>query len=536
MLNDLQSHPNKKELDDALVELAGLRNLVDITLRCPYVEAALFDILNNAAALILEHGWSSELLITLFNKESEPTGRLRSAHGSYLERRLLLFQVYTLLLTKTSMASRSTELRVHHDLLSNPESLRYALEILRQKQFWPNIPHGVLFLVQLMRGIQEEDSMPPDIVANATRCLVDALDQFNKPSLPDLYSILGKVDLSKSTTREGTNAAMRLEAYRLFTATPTLEVRNEFNTQFLRWATMVEFASMDLIDFPTRWSAARALSIYFRLIGQQQPDKTQPIQGPLRAKVTLYNLLNDDDEDVRAEAALAAANLLQHDQRQRALGLSPIAARELLLTRLIQEYGKTVELAECAVIRIMLLRQNITGRSDMPSLANVCAVPVQSKIHRLLRAKDDLFAEESQNLYIDDIQETKAWNGVLRHCIDQLTPEQVDLIVRWTLEGFSAVLDTIRDNMIGCMLEGHSENGGEQTDQDSQQTRIRKVTVHPLGPTYDADLLVVFAQVISIASSIRSRASDIVQEQILDHLRETKQLCRDGQVSEVLLF
>lgn len=536
MLNASQSHLNNKELDDVLAELAELRTtLEDATLRCPYVEAATFDILNDAAALILEHGWSSAQLIALFAKDANQTGQLRSVHGSYSQRRALLFQIYTLFITNKLTALTSNGLTVLHDMVSDPDSLSHVLEVLGQKQFWPKAPHGVLFLVHLMRRIQEEDSVPSDIVANATGCLVDTLDQLSTSTLPDLHSIIGMVDLSKSTTREGTNAAIRLEAYRLFAATTTLEIQKESSTQFSCWVMMVEFASMDLLDFPTRWSAARALSTYFRLIGQPQPDTTRPVQGWLRSMVILYNLLNDDDEDVRAEAALAAAGLLQHDQRQEALGLSAIAARELLLNRLVQEYGKTVELAECAVMRIMLLRQNTAERSDMLSLTNVFAVPVQSKIDRLLLAKDDLFAEESQNLYIDDIQEIKVWNGVLRGCVNELTQEQVDLIVGWALEGLRSVLDALRDRLITNGAKEGSRQGERQSGQNFQATVAKRMTTHPLGSTYDADLLVVFVQVISVAGTVRTRASDVIQEEILEQLREAQKLYRSWQVSEVFV-
>ncbi|KEF59946.1 uncharacterized protein A1O9_04794 [Exophiala aquamarina CBS 119918] len=536
MLHDLQNHLNNKELDDALSELEKFRvTLENATIMCPYVEAAIFDLLNDAAALILENGWSSEELVTLFVKDVIPTGQLKSGHCSYLQRRLLLFQVYTLFLTSKSTSSSSEESMLIDVLVSNPESLSYLLEILIQKRFWPKAPHGVLFLVYLMRRIQEADCVPSDTVATVTRCLVDALDQLSTPALPALYSILGMVDLSKSTTRDGTNAAIRLEAYQRFAATTTLKNQKHSSTQFLGWVTMVEFASMDPLDFPTRWSAARALSTYFRLVGRQQPDTTQSVQGWLRPKVILYSLLNDDDDDVRAEAALAAAGLLQQDQRQYASGFATIAARELLLNNLVQEHGKTAEFAECAVMRILLLRQNMAERSGILSLTECFAIPVQSKIHRLLLAKEDLFAEESQNLYIDDIEEIHVWNGVLRGCVDELTPERVGLIAGWSLEGLRSILDILRDYMSTTKAEGGSGQGEKQTGQALQETGARGPTMHPLGPTYDADLLVVFVQVISLAGTVRSRSSDIAREQILEQLKEAQQLCRDGQVSEVFV-
>lgn len=536
LLNDSQNHLDGKELDNALAELAELtRTLHKAPPRCLYVDAAIFDILNDAAALILHHQWTSERLVTLFIKEAMPTSQSSSVHASYLQRRRLLFQVYTFLLTSESLPSSLVELPVIHDLVLNPDSLSYVLENLTQKILWSKVPHGAFFLAFLTRRLYEEDVVSSDILATTTSCLVDAFDHLNTTDLPDLCSVIGMVDLTKLITREGMNVVIRLEAYRLFSATISMKSQKQSSKQLSRWVSMVEFASMDLLDFPTRWSAASALATYFRLI-RQGPDSSEPPQVSLRSKVILYNLLNDDDEDVRMQAASAAAGLLQqHDQRWHGLGLTAMAARELLLSRLVQEHGEAIELAESAVMRILLLRENMDEKSGMQSLTDVFALSVSSKLHRLLLAKDDLFAEERQNLYIDDVQEIKTWRRVLCGCVGVFTQEQVDLVAGWAVEGLQSVLDTLRGSLATSSTNDGSGWGGKQTPQDLQAVGARRVTMHPLGPTYDADLLVVFVQVISVAGVFRSRSTGIMQARLFEQLRQIQQLCGDDQASDVFV-
>lgn len=123
-----------------------------------------------------------------------------------------------------------------------------------------------------------------------------------------------------------------------------------------------------------------------------------------------------------------------------------MAAREYLLDQIVERNGKTTGFAESAVMRIMLLRETASENSGMHTLGDVFASPVSLRLHRLLLAKDDLFAEESQNLYIDDIREVEIWRGCLRGCIDQFTQQQVDLITGWALEGLQSVLDCLWDS------------------------------------------------------------------------------------------
>lgn len=59
--------------------------------------------------------------------------------------------------------------------------------------------------------------------------------------------------------------------------------------------------------------------------------------------------------------------------------------------------------------------------------------------------------------------------------------------------------------------------------------------MHPFGPTYDADLLVVFVKVISIAGVICRRSKGIEQEQLLERLARAQRICRDGLVNEVFV-
>lgn len=536
ILNASQNYIQQEELDNALTELAELtNNLGNASSRSPYVQAAIFDVLNDASALILEHQWLPEGLFSVSTKDLTSSSPINSLHAPYLQRRMLLFQVYSLLLTKKlSMLDLETSSLIR-DLVSNQDSLSYVMEILTQRSFWPKAPQGVTFLAYLLRSLHKEPCVSPNVLDAVTSCLVDGLDQLGTSALPEICSIVGMIDFEKPSTREGMNAAIRVEAYRLFSAANDRNHQEQPQADLTRWVSMVEFASMDLLDFPTRWSAARALSTHFRLV-RQQPDSPGSFQVRLRSMIVLYNLLNDDDEDVRSEASSAVTGLLGlHDQKGGALGLSAMAAREFLLDRIVEQNGKTAGFVEIAVMRIMLLRETPSEASGIHTLGDVFASPVSLRLRGLLLAKDDLFAEESQNLYIDDIREVEIWKGCLRGCVDQLTQQQVDLITRWALEGLQSVLDFLWDSHTTDRAKADIGGVGKQMAAGLQASERASFTMHPFGPTYDADLLVVFVKVISIAGVICLRSTGIEQEQLLERLTRAEQICRDGLVNEVFV-
>lgn len=535
------NHLQRGELDNALIELVELTNILNNALSTsPYVYAAMFDILNDTAALILDHQWPADGWVAISTKQLASISQPSSLHSPYLDQRLLLFHVYTLFLIKTPLGSDFDKSPLVRDLVASPGSLSYVIEILIHQSFWSKVPQGVTFLVYLLRSLHAEPLVSVDLLDSVTTCLVDSLDQLDISVLPEIRSVLSMINRVEPSTRGGTNAFMRLEAYRLFSTTTTMRIQGHnqkhLGADLNDWVSVVESGSMDVLDFPARWSAARALSTYFRLM-RQQPDSPQAEQVRLRSKVILYNLLNDDDEDVRTEASSAAAGFLgQNGPAQHKLGLCVMAARELLLDKIVEEHKGTLTFAENAVVHVMLLRENASESSKLHlRLADVFAVPVSARLQKLLVAKDDLFAEESQNLYIDDMQEIQIWKRCLRGCVDAFTPQQTDFVATWVLEGLQSVLDFLSNSPTTEKKDKDAEMDAKQMLEDLQVFGKRRVTMHPFGPTYDADLLVVFMKVITIAGVICPRLSSAEQEQVLVQLTRAEEICRDRQADEVLV-
>ncbi|KAK5052527.1 hypothetical protein LTR84_002391 [Exophiala bonariae] len=536
ILKAAANYLQRDELDNALAELTELTNIFQSAHQSsPYIHAAIFDILNDAAALVLEHQWPSDALMAIPTAKIALESQRNSLHAPYLDQRLLLFRVYTLLITKASPGSDLKDSSLVRDLVSSSDCLSYVMEVLSHKSFWSKVPHGVKFLAYLTRGLHQDSGVTARVLDTVATCLVDSMDKLDTSSLPEICSILGKSELVEPKTREGVNIGMRLDAYRLFAPkTVKDESQGQTATDFDLWVSMIEFASRDVLDFPTRWSAASALSTCFRLMAQQ-PALLVAEQVLLRSKMILYNLLNDDDEDVRAEASSAAARLLGHnDPTQHKLGLCTMAARELLMDRIVEEHGRTLTLAESAIVHVMLLRENASEISDLHySLADIFAVPVASKLKKLLLAKDDLFAEESQNLYIDDVQEIQLWKRGLEGCVDAFTQQQLDLIATWVLEGLQSVVDFLLPSSTATEAKEDAGANGKRVTEDLRDPDGRRATLHPFGPTYDADFLVVFMKVISIAGVICPRLSRAEQEQVLVGLWQARQICRDRQADEM---
>lgn len=124
------------------------------------------------------------------------------------------------------------------------------------------------------------------------------------------------------------------------------------------------------------------------------------ISLPLRIReqlaFALYDALNDDDSELRIVASRATRSFSARSMqdKENAVKLPPVAAQSLC-TYLIKHHAGSPNLLDGAISR--LTGQNLTGRGHLE--------PCISILRRLLEQKYELFEEEKQNLYRDDVRE-----------------------------------------------------------------------------------------------------------------------------------
>ncbi len=169
--------------------------------------------------------------------------------------------------------------------------------------------------------------------------------------------------------------------------------------------------------------------------------------------LALYNALIDDDEEVRDQASVVVSSLLsassasKGSEETKSVSLSPLAANPRLLQFLVLEYNTSICLWSEAVKRL-------TGASPyviVPrwEVADLQLRPVGILLQEAMRTDNALFAEEKQNLFVDEVKEAEMWTGVLADLQPQSEPISKQTFRTWTLDGISALTAMIKDNVDG---------------------------------------------------------------------------------------
>lgn len=213
----------------------------------------------------------------------------------------------------------------------------------------------------------------------------------------------------------------------------------ELVSSMRRLVTDVTTASQDELDFPTRLGAAQAvancLREVFRRLVAFQAGSDQKI--PLQLLLVLYDELNDDDEEIRDIAQEAAMEVLRPVRSAtKPIPLCALASRRDLLDLIVGLYEATEMLPWVAAARL------VGSRSQCDH--SIFEVPVQAKLEGVLSSMNELFSEERQNLYIDQLSEIRRWKDVLQRC--NITNLPVDLWMgsaQWCLAGIRSLRATL---------------------------------------------------------------------------------------------
>ena len=289
-------------------------------------------------------------------------------------------------------------------------------------------------------------------------------------------------------SREGLIAKMKLEGCLLAVAAGSATQAASARPSFDQWMVSVSFAASDLIDLPTRTAAAESLHVLISL--SVAKHAVQWLDNDLDVLILLYDLALDDDEDVRESAAQSIRELLGHCPGG-PLTPCPLAARRNILHHLRTAFMPAPQLA------IIALRKMLT--TDL-SIARYCyRRSVSSLVNRVIRSTGDLFAEEKQNLYINELEEISIWNEVLIQA-SMLSLQETDreALGQWIVSGLKYVLQLLRD----------------QHDL---------VTSCPFGITYNVDIQCIFARLLLLAAHFtrdRQEVNELLVE-LVQCLRES---------------
>ncbi|KAJ5179926.1 Armadillo-like helical [Penicillium capsulatum] len=224
-----------------------------------------------------------------------------------------------------------------------------------------------------------------------------------------------------------------------------------FKTDIQNWIVKLRSALSEETEFTTRYAAVASLQSFTRGL---RPSGGLPRVDTLFLDIylILYDMLNDDDDELRDMAAWTASWVLSYSSvsPNTAVALGPLNASSMLAQFVVEQYSGSVQLAR-RVIRYLAGQETRISGSDaqahLPAVSNLAAKYCQDSTV--------LFVEEKQNLFFDDVREVGIWSRALQN-LDRsaYTDTLVRMISSWVSEGLTYLTqfmsqDAGQDGLLG---------------------------------------------------------------------------------------
>jgi len=139
--------------------------------------------------------------------------------------------------------------------------------------------------------------------------------------------------------------------------------------------------------------------------------------------LAVYDLTNDDDDEIRDLAASTASTLCSEDDQRDNQNAVPLVAGSRLAAYIVRRYRRDEHLVSTAMSRL-------TG-ADASRPEHLASVVTPEETHR---QTSTLFAEEKQNLFLDPTREARLWSQVLlRMSQHAFSNTSVQHLTTWTM-------------------------------------------------------------------------------------------------------
>jgi hypothetical protein len=160
----------------------------------------------------------------------------------------------------------------------------------------------------------------------------------------------------------------------------------------------------------------------------------------LDAYLILYDMLNDDDEEIRDTATAVASWVLSYPSPcpGKIVALAPLAASAQLAEFIVRNYPNSPRLFCDAVRRLSNQEPHLNGIGGDRIFTHI-----SNFMSKYNKESTVLFEEEKQNLFIDEVREIDIWARVLsRLDADAYDKSLANGLFKWVTEGLSYFIDT----------------------------------------------------------------------------------------------
>ncbi|KAL4933322.1 THADA/TRM732 family protein [Aspergillus undulatus] len=443
----------------------------------PFVQTTLLEMLSDAVERSIESGAEGELVDLLdfifntyqvpdtvdfvFDSSNPSFTTLSTTRAFSLLRRQLAWITILKSLTKGDTANFETF--VHNVATIDPNACQWVLERLHGL-FKDNEKYSEqlvkLYTSIIIGGLPLEVRTPA--ISNLASYLQTALESIDTAletvALPwtDLAAQVRIGSTKQGFNRDRVDADLQLEGCLI--GSKSLSSNNQISeTEIQEWATRLRSALSEETEFTTRYAAATSISAFARTY---RPHRTPPRVDAtfLEIYLILYDLLNDDDEELRDIAASTASWILSYSSvsPSKAVTLSPINASELFATFLADNYTQSQLLSTRAIRYILGLEPRI-GDSSRSSESETTLMPVSYITSELRKESTILFEEEKQNLFIEAVREVDLWCEALTR-LAVLDEQLLKDVFSWVSDGLTCFSDILarpdgEDGLVGWIAK-----------------------------------------------------------------------------------
>ncbi|KAL4803456.1 putative death-receptor fusion protein-domain-containing protein [Aspergillus unguis] len=451
--------------------------------RSPFVQTTLLEMLSDAVERSIESGAEGEIVDLVesisdnyhilettefvFDGNNPQYFTLSTTRAFSLLRRQLAWIAVLRSLTKDDTENLQNFLWKAATL--DPNAYQWLLERLHET-FGPKEKYKEPLTKLYAAAIS--NSYPLEVKALATSNLASylqvALESKDTASqtaaLPweKLIPQLRNTSTSKGYNRDRADANLQLEG--CFIGSKSIMQGHDISDHEIKeWATRLRSALSEETEFTTRYAAVTSIGAFAKTY---RPPGTPPRvdKSLLEIYLILYDLLNDDDEELRDLAASTASCILSYScvSPDKAVALSPLNASEMFASFIAKTYADSQLLVTRAIRYILGLEPRVgdSTSGSRHSRAGVLNPMPVSKITAELRQESTiLFEEEKQNLFIETIREIDVWSSVLtklnKEAYDQQTLNEV---YGWICDGLACLSDILsspngEDGLLGWMAK-----------------------------------------------------------------------------------
>ncbi|KAL4875089.1 putative death-receptor fusion protein-domain-containing protein [Aspergillus karnatakaensis] len=448
--------------------------------KSPFVATTLLEMLSDAVERSIDSGAEGDVVDLLdfifdtyeiydcldyvFDSSNPSFATLSSTRAFSLLRRQLAWITFLRALTKRD--TEDLQPFIHKVASLDPNACQWVLE--RMHEVFESKEKFTDKLIKLYASIVLAE-LPLEVKTPAISNLafylqvaLESKDGLATIALPwdDLSRHVKVNSTKKGFNRDRADADLQLEGciigYK--SVTPGYSIQQ---TEIQEWATRLRSALSEETEFTTRHAAATSIAAIARAYRTPgKPAQVDPIF--LENHLILYDLLNDDDEELRDIAALTASCILSYSSvsPDKAVTLSPLNASELFAKSIAQNYSDSQVLFTHSVRYILGLQPRVGDSSSSSSKSTgTQLVPVQVTTSELRKESTILFEEEKQNLFIESIREIDVWSSVLTKLNKPAYDEQlVKELYTWISDGLTAFSDILasedgEDGLVGWMAK-----------------------------------------------------------------------------------